>query len=216
MTDLVTASKRQELAEGSPGQQSLPSLKSSLRTGIMPALPVTNERAAPAAETGTVEAVAAEGRENIDSQDAMRTTAEQQVSPARQEESTRTMTPSILIIEDSAELAEIIAATLQRLNMTTSHETHGMKAFDRFHELRPDVLLLDIGLPDMTGWKLLESIKEEQGDRKMPKVIVITAYGDPANRLIGKLQNVHDYLIKPFTADEVEKVVLGALNSARA
>ena len=100
--------------------------------------------------------------------------------------------------------------------MTTVHETHGTKAYDRFYKLKPDVLLLDIGLPDMTGWKLLESIKEENDERHMPKVIVITAYGDPANRLIGKLQNVHDYLIKPFTADEVEKVVLGALNSARA
>jgi DNA-binding response OmpR family regulator len=48
----------------------------------------------------------------------------------------------------------------------------------------------------------------------MPKVVIITAYGDPANRLIGKLQNVHDYLIKPFTAEEVERVVLGALSSS--
>ena len=48
----------------------------------------------------------------------------------------------------------------------------------------------------------------------MPKIIVITAYGDPANRLIGKLQNVHEYLVKPFTSDEVERVVLSALSSA--
>jgi len=42
---------------------------------------------------------------------------------------------------------------------------------------------------------------------------VITAYGDPANRLVGKLQGVYDYLIKPFTSDEVERVVIGAINS---
>lgn len=48
----------------------------------------------------------------------------------------------------------------------------------------------------------------------MPAVIIITAYGDPANRLVGKLQNVRDYLIKPFTADEVEKVVMKVLSSA--
>jgi CheY-like chemotaxis protein len=80
--------------------------------------------------------------------------------------------------------------------------------------MRPDVLLLDIGLPDMTGWQLLEDMREREGDTNMPKVVIITAYGDPANRLIGKLQNVHDYLIKPFTSEEVERVVLGALGKA--
>ncbi|HLV34172.1 MAG TPA: response regulator, partial [Spirillospora sp.] len=127
---------------------------------------------------------------------------------------TRSSAPSILIIEDSTELAEIIEATLQRLDMVTVHETHGNKAFKRYQEAIPDVILLDIGLPDMTGWKLLENIRDKSGDRAMPKVIIITAYGDPANRLIGKLQNVHDYLIKPFTAEEVERVVLGALSGA--
>ncbi len=80
--------------------------------------------------------------------------------------------------------------------------------------MRPDLVLLDIGLPDMTGWQLLDYIREKRGKANMPAVIIITAYGDPANRLVGKLQNVRDYLIKPFTADEVEKVVMKVLSSA--
>jgi CheY-like chemotaxis protein len=100
--------------------------------------------------------------------------------------------------------------------MRTTQESHGSRALARFTEVEPDVVLLDIGLPDMTGWKMLEDLKERNGASNIPKVIIITAYGDPANRLIGKLQNVHDYLIKPFTSDEVERVVLGALDSARA
>jgi CheY-like chemotaxis protein len=170
----------------------------------------------PAAETGLAAAVVlkGEGKENTDAQDAQRSTAERQSSPDAVPARSRSAAPSILIIEDSAELAEIIEATLQRLEMVTAHETHGNRAFARYYELNPDVVLLDIGLPDMTGWKLLESIREKNGDGNMPKVVIITAYGDPANRLIGKLQNVHDYLIKPFTAEEVERVVLGALSSS--
>jgi DNA-binding response OmpR family regulator len=98
------------------------------------------------------------------------------------------------------------------MNMVTAHETHGNKAVSRFNAFNPDIVLLDIGLPDMTGWKFLETIKETHKG-SMPVIIIITAYGDPANRLVAKLQGVYDYLIKPFTSDEVERVVSGALNS---
>jgi DNA-binding response OmpR family regulator len=45
-----------------------------------------------------------------------------------------------------------------------------------------------------------------------PAVVIISAYGDPANRLMGKLQGVDGYLIKPFTRGEIESVVLEALD----
>lgn len=156
---------------------------------------------------------AREGIDKDDAQDASRTTAETNTAPASSPAS-RTHAPAVLIIEDSSELAEIIEATLQRLDMVTAHETHGNKALARFRNMKPDVMLLDIGLPDMTGWKLLDDIKDRYGDEGLPAIVVITAYGDPANRLVGKLQNVHDYLIKPFTADDVERVVVSALGGA--
>lgn len=201
-------------AEGSPDSGDYPEMRSASQTGTAPVVRIADEHRAPTAETGILAAVAAEGKENTDAQDAPRSTAERSASPAAQAVGQASQAPSILIIEDSVELAEIIEATLQRLDMLTTHETHGGRAFNRYPEIMPDVVLLDIGLPDMTGWKLLEHIRERHAATGMPKVIVITAYGDPANRLIGKLQNVHDYLIKPFTADEVERVVLSALGAA--
>lgn len=119
---------------------------------------------------------------------------------------------SVLILEDTTELAEVIQATLERLNIRVAIETHGGKALSHYESVKPDVVLLDLGLPDMNGWKFLEAIKEKYKSQ-LPVIIVITAYGDPANRLVGKLQGVFDYLIKPFTSDEVERVVIGAINS---
>jgi len=119
---------------------------------------------------------------------------------------------SVLILEDTTELAEVIQATLERLNIRVAIETHGGKALSHYESVKPDVVLLDLGLPDMNGWKFLEAIKEKYKSQ-LPVIIVITAYGDPANRLVGKLQGVYDYLIKPFTSDEVERVVIGAINS---
>jgi CheY-like chemotaxis protein len=123
-----------------------------------------------------------------------------------------TRVTSVLILEDTTELAEVIQATLERLDMRVAVETHGGKALSHYEDVKPDVVLLDLGLPDMNGWKFLETIKEKY-KAQLPIIIVITAYGDPANRLVGKLQGVYDYLIKPFTSDEVERVVTGAVNS---
>lgn len=116
-------------------------------------------------------------------------------------------THTVLIIEDTVELAEILQATLERLDLEVFHEAHGAKAVDTFFDVQPDVVLLDIALPDITGWKVLDTIREEQRGGKPPKIIVITAYGDPANRLMGKLQDVQGYLIKPFKPDDVEAEV---------
>jgi two-component system, OmpR family, alkaline phosphatase synthesis response regulator PhoP len=120
---------------------------------------------------------------------------------------TFTHVPRVLIVEDTVELGEVIQATLQRMHVMAFCETHGLQALKRYEEIQPDLVLLDIGLPDMTGWKVLDAMKESKAIFKRPAIVVITAYGDPANRLMGKLQGVDSYLIKPFTPNEVETVV---------
>lgn len=119
---------------------------------------------------------------------------------------------TVLILEDTIELAEILRATLERMGLTVYHESHGERAIDRYHEVLPDLMLLDLALPDTTGWKVLEAIREQQRGGKKARIIVITAYGDPANRLMGKLQDIYDYLVKPFKPDDIEAVVRRALN----
>lgn len=202
-----------EVAEGSPEHGETRELDSPLQTTTLPAVKA-DTGIAPSAQTGTLPAVRTEGKDYHESQDADRVTEETRPMPETAQNTASMRAPSVLIVEDTTELAEVIQATLERMNMKTVHETHGSKALSRFAELNPDVVLLDIGLPDISGWQFLEGMKEKRKDTdKMPVVIVITAYGDPANRLVGKLQGVHDYLVKPFTADEVEKVVQRALSS---
>ncbi|MCB9450473.1 MAG: response regulator [Anaerolineaceae bacterium] len=211
---LGSAASIQDRVEGTAERRELEEPRTPLQTTTVPVVDSEIHRAHKA-ETGVVALVAsdhAEGQDKNEGQDASRTTEENETSPEPQaaKETDSERTPSVLILEDTMELAEVIQATLERMNMVTAHETHGTKALVKFKEFKPDVVLLDINLPDMTGWKFLETIKELPA-AQMPAVIVISAYGDPANRLVGKLQGVYDYLIKPFTADEVEKVVTNAL-----
>ncbi|MBN1202609.1 MAG: response regulator [Anaerolineae bacterium] len=117
----------------------------------------------------------------------------------------------VLIVEDTTELAEVLRVTLEQMNLQVWCETHGSRALEVYHNEHPDLVLLDIALPDTTGWKVLDTIKKQRRGEKKPLIVVITAYGDPANRLMGKLQGVHSYLIKPLNPQEVRKTVAEAL-----
>lgn len=172
---------------------------------------------APIAETGMVARVVAapEGWDHSERQDAQRTLAETRAVAAQQREVGVGSKRTALIVEDTIELAEVIETTLRRMGMVTARESHGGRAFERYTEILPDLILLDLGLPDITGWKVLDSIKEltRQEGAKMPMVIVITAMDDAANRVVGKLQGVRSYLVKPFTVTQLEAAVRLALES---
>ena len=124
----------------------------------------------------------------------------------------------ILIVEDTVELAEVIQATLESMGLEALTAVHGEIGLDKYRAENPEIILLDIGLPDMTGWKFLDAIKEMKTKKQiaeLPTIIVITAYDDAANRLVGKLQGIHSYLIKPFTPDHVERLVTMAINGEK-
>jgi CheY-like chemotaxis protein len=211
-------SEAEDMAEGSPKSQEVSEPDTRLKTTTMPALRLDDATLVTPEENAIVdvEVVQAEGRDNDDVQDAALFSGEPGTATEVKAVTNKTKsTPSVLIVEDTVELAEIIQATLNAMNLDTYHETHGTRGLARYLELDPDIVLLDIGLPDMIGWKIMDAIKErhEQTNGQMPIVIVITAYDDPANRLVGKLQGIHSYLVKPFTSDEIERVVREALSS---
>jgi CheY-like chemotaxis protein len=205
-----------DCAEGTPDNREPLEPKTQLRTSIVPR--VQDMVGTRTGETGInrLAQPVIEGRDRIEAQDSSLTTDEIRFekSHARDRENRMSSeTASILVVEDTLELGEVILATLEGMGLHAVHETHGKSGLERLKAMQPKVVLLDIGLPDITGWKMLGYIKEHYAGQKapMPAIIVITAYGDPANRLIGKLQNIHSYLLKPFTPDQVERVVKMAL-----
>lgn len=118
----------------------------------------------------------------------------------------------ILLIEDTVQFAELVQVALRHLDADIYHVSYASDALSALEQFRPDLVLLDIGLPDMDGWHLLDQLRQEPAlNDKAHAIVVMTAYGDAANRLIGKLQGVDGYLTKPCTMHEIRAAVADAL-----
>lgn len=128
-------------------------------------------------------------------------------------------TYTILIVEDTPELAEITQLTLRKHKRIQTHIAYdGTRALQAYRELKPDLIILDLNLPDIIGWKVLDRIREmteEDPSYTLPNVIVTTALSDAANRVMGKLQDVVQYMVKPFTPSELEQMILATLGLIR-
>lgn len=112
----------------------------------------------------------------------------------------------VLLVEDNDDIAGYVKLFLEALELDTHHAGDADAALAYLESNRPDLILLDIGLPGKSGWQLLEMIKEHVTRDKI-HVIVVTAFTDPANRLVGKLQHVDAYLNKPYEFAQLKKVV---------
>lgn len=116
----------------------------------------------------------------------------------------------ILIVEDNPEIADISARWLERMRLHSRHAPDGRTGMQMLEAQKPDLLVLDLNLPEVDGWHVLEYAKKLYGDA-MFKVIVMTANDDSANRLVGKLQTVEHYLIKPINRERLQQAVAQVL-----
>jgi two-component system KDP operon response regulator KdpE len=109
------------------------------------------------------------------------------------------MTPRILIVEDDAALRNAVVAMLERSGYDVTAAVDGSAGSRALQHGAFDVVLLDIGLPFVDGWRILSGL--EPG--RMPSVIVISARGEERDKVRALDMGADDYLAKPFGADEL-------------
>ena len=120
------------------------------------------------------------------------------------------MRPNILIVDDTIEYGELVQASLMRSGLQADYVYNGQMALEYLNERMPDVMLLDIGMPGMNGWAVLDEIKVRYPHATFP-VIVLTAFNDPANKLVGKFQQrVFRYCTKPTDLRTLANTVMEA------
>lgn len=106
----------------------------------------------------------------------------------------------ILIIEDDKKINELIRRTLSMTGHQGLTAFSGREALLSLEQKRADLILLDIGLPDMDGFSLMRRLSEDYGD--IP-VICVTARDEVADRVKGLVGGAEDYIVKPFAMEEL-------------
>lgn len=106
---------------------------------------------------------------------------------------------SILVVEDEPEIARVIRDYLHAAGYTVSVATDGEAALQSARIARPDLVVLDLGLPGRDG---LDVTRELRRTSDIP-IVVVTARGDEADRIVGLELGADDYVVKPFSPKEL-------------
>ncbi len=109
----------------------------------------------------------------------------------------------VVCIEDEPEMIELIRIILDRGNFELVGAIGGQKGLDAVRELHPDLILLDLMMPDMDGWEVYQQIKADAALKTIP-VIVVTAKAQSIDKVLGlHIAKVDDYVTKPFGPHEL-------------
>jgi two-component system, OmpR family, response regulator AdeR len=109
---------------------------------------------------------------------------------------TRISTMLVLVIEDELTLAQTIELYLRKENYRTERAGDGLRALELFRATKPDLVILDLGLPKLDGLEVLKTIRAESN---VP-VLILTARAEEVDELLGLGLGADDYVVKPASA----------------
>ena len=113
------------------------------------------------------------------------------------------MTQQLLMIEDDTRLAAMVGEYLSQSGYGFAHAATAAAGLQALQASPPDLVILDLMLPDMDGLEVCRRIKGHGGDAARTAVLMLTAKGDPMDRIIGLEIGADDYLPKPFEPREL-------------
>ena len=121
------------------------------------------------------------------------------------------MEAKILIVDDEKNIVELIKFHLKKENYRVLEAYKGKEALEIFQKEKPDLIILDIMLPDMGGFEICKTIRKES---KVP-IIMLTAKGEEIDKILGFELGADDYITKPFSPRELIARIKAVLKRAR-
>ncbi len=109
--------------------------------------------------------------------------------------------PTALLIEDNDSNQHLATFLLRKAGFTVSHAANGALGLDAARRDRPDIIVLDIEMPEMDGYEALQHLRRDPRTRDIP-VLVASSYAMPGERQRALELGVQDYLEKPFDPDD--------------
>jgi DNA-binding response OmpR family regulator len=118
----------------------------------------------------------------------------------------------IIYIEDEQDMIELVRLILSRKGYEVKGANGGREGLDLVRSTSPDLVLLDLMMPDMDGWEVYHQLKADDATRTTP-VIVVTAKAQNIDKVLGiHIAKVDDYICKPFSPQQLVDSVESVLN----
>jgi DNA-binding response OmpR family regulator len=121
----------------------------------------------------------------------------------------------ILVVEDDLTVAEVVVDYLRHAGLEPRHAVDGHIALEMAAAWRPDMVILDLMLPGVSGLEVCRRLREGRDAQPLP-VIMLTALGEESDRVLGLESGADDYVTKPFSPRELTLRVQAVLRRARA
>ncbi|GAB4497212.1 MAG: hypothetical protein OHK0052_08430 [Anaerolineales bacterium] len=113
----------------------------------------------------------------------------------------------IVSVEDEEDTFNLLQLTLRDKPIDWHHAANGTDAVEILTRIDPDLVLLDVMLPDMSGWDVLDQLRAQGRSLDGVPIIVLTARTEMPHRMIAAVQEVAEYLPKPFSPADLRKVI---------
>jgi two-component system phosphate regulon response regulator PhoB len=123
--------------------------------------------------------------------------------------------PRILIVDDEPDLLDAVSYNLKQAGLETSTARTAADALAQAQRHAPDLVILDVMLPDQPGTEVLKRLRAAPATRATP-ILMLTARGDEIDRVVGLELGADDYVTKPFSVRELVLRVRGLLRRAAA
>ena len=118
--------------------------------------------------------------------------------------------PKLLVVEDDPNIVELLSASLRFAGFEVSAVTSGAQAVAVARAAPPDLVVLDIGLPGMDGWEVLDRIRKDETTKSIP-VVVLTAHAEEESRRRANEGGADAFVTKPFQPNDFRSTVLSLL-----
>ena len=122
----------------------------------------------------------------------------------------------VLYIEDERQVIDLVRDALKMTGYKVVGATSGRQGLTMMKERKPDLLLLDLMMPDINGWDVYREVKTDKQLADIPVIVVSAKVPDEGNIIIKDLPPVDDYLTKPFDVEDLIRSVKQLLANGNA
>lgn len=123
--------------------------------------------------------------------------------------------PRILVAEDERDIRELIGFTLRYAGFEVELATNGEEAVEKAPQMQPDLIMLDVRMPRMTGYEACRILKEDPATAEIP-IVFLSAKGQEVEIEQGLASGALEYIVKPFAPDDLASQVRDILKRVGA